>query len=53
VRVRERLAAQRFAEAREQIIPLFRDTLLGKQLAKELRVLPAECEEAYKSVVEG
>jgi hypothetical protein len=53
VRVRERLAAQRFAEAREQIIPLVQGYMLGKQLAKELRVLPAECEEAYKSVVEA
>ncbi len=53
VQVRERIAAQRFAEAREQIIPLVQEYMLGKQLAKELRVLPSECEEAYKSVAES
>lgn len=49
----QRLAAQRFAEARAQIAPLVQEYLLGKQLAKETRALPSDCEEAYKSLVES
>jgi hypothetical protein len=50
---RDQQLATDLEKIRPWAVPMVQEYLLGKQLAKELRVLPSECEEAYKSVVES
>jgi hypothetical protein len=41
---------QQFATTRQFLAPLLQEYELGKQVAKETRALPVDCEEAYKSL---
>ncbi len=41
---------QRFALAREQLVPLFQAYALGQQVAQEGRVLPRDCEAIYETM---
>ena len=43
-------AKRRFAEARETLMPLFQAYAFGQQMAKENRLLPADCQSAYDSM---
>jgi hypothetical protein len=45
------IVKERFSATREQLLPLFQAYELGKEIAKEGRVLPSDCEDAYKSLV--
>lgn len=44
------IAKQRFAAAREALMPLFQAYALGQQVAKESRALPTDCQGAYDSM---
>jgi len=44
------IAKQRFAAAREALMPLFQAYALGQQVAKESRALPTDCQSAYDSM---
>ena len=44
------IAKQRFAAAREALLPLFQAYALGQQMAKESRALPTDCQSAYESM---
>jgi hypothetical protein len=44
------MAKQRFAEAREKLMPLFEAYAFGQQMAKENRLLPIDCQSAYDSM---
>ena len=43
-------AKQRFAKAREKLMPLFEAYAFGQQMAKEDRLLPIDCQSAYDSM---
>jgi hypothetical protein len=43
-------AKQRFAQAREALMPLFQAYAFGQQVAKESRLLPTDCQSAYDSM---
>ena len=44
------IAKQRWAAAREALMPLFQAYALGQQTAKESRALPSDCQSAYDSM---
>lgn len=44
------IAKQRFASAREQLMPLFQAYAFGQQVARDSRALPSDCQSAYDSM---
>jgi hypothetical protein len=44
------IGKQRFALARDQLMPLFQAYVLGQQAAKESRALPGDCVAGYDAI---